>query len=168
MRAWILGLVGVAALFSLPASAHRGHYRVIREPRPYVSLGYSFGYPFGYGYGYGYGLGLGYYPFGYSPYYYPWRYGPGLGVAVRVGPSGSRSRRVESSEGGTQQALKLYVYPAKGQSDKQTADDRYQCHLWAVDKSGYDPTLGAGKREDAENYTRAFTACMEGRDYVVK
>jgi hypothetical protein len=60
------------------------------------------------------------------------------------------------------------VYPAAGQSESQTADDRYQCHGWAADASGHDPTLGAGSREDAESYTRAFTACMEGRDYVVK
>jgi hypothetical protein len=64
--------------------------------------------------------------------------------------------------------MKLYVYPAAGQSEAQTADDRYQCHVWAANQSGHDPTLGAGSREDAEGYTRAFTACMEGRSYVVR
>ena len=69
---------------------------------------------------------------------------------------------------GSQGALKLYVYPAAGQSEAQIADDRYQCHTWAAGQSGYDPTLGAGSRDEAEGYTRAFTACMEGRNYVVR
>lgn len=34
----------------------------------------------------------------------------------------------------------LYVYPANGQSDKQLKEDRYQCHVWAVKESNFDPT----------------------------
>jgi hypothetical protein len=98
-------------------------------------------------------VGFGYGIYGPYPYYSPW-YGP------------RRAARVTQPQ--QQRALKLYVYPAAGQSEAQTADDRYQCHLWAADQSGHDPTLGAGSRDDAENYTRAFTACMEGRNYVVK
>lgn len=37
-------------------------------------------------------------------------------------------------------AQTLYVYPAKGQSDQQLADDRYACHRWAVKESDFDPT----------------------------
>ena len=157
MRAWIFGVLGIAALFSLPASAH-GHYRAVRAPRAFVSLGYSYGYPFGY------------YPyaFGYSPWYSPWGFGPRVGVGVRLGRTYSGRQRDTQGDGGEKKALKLYVYPAAGQTEQQTADDRYQCHMWAVDQSGYDPTLGAGKRDDAESYSRAFTACMEGRNYVVK
>ena len=149
-------MAGVAAFLSLPASAHGGYHYA---PRPYVSFGYGYGYPFGF------------YP-SYYPYggYSPWGFGPSIGVGVRVGRSHSRRDRDERDEQGddSRQALKMYVYPAAGQTEKQTSDDRYQCHVWAVDKSGYDPTLGAGKREDAEGYSRAFTACMEGRNYVVK
>jgi hypothetical protein len=106
-----------------------------------------------------------YFGFGYGlPYYSPW-YGPSFGVGVRVG---DRARRVRTTEPGEQRALKLYVYPAAGQSEAQTSEDRYQCHVWAADQSGHDPTLGAGSRDEAEGYTRAFTACMEGRNYVVK
>jgi hypothetical protein len=47
-------------------------------------------------------------------------------------------------------------------------EDRYQCHVWAVDATDFDPTLGAGTNTQAEGYGRAFTACMEGRNYVVK
>jgi hypothetical protein len=34
----------------------------------------------------------------------------------------------------------LYVYPNKGQSSEQQSRDRYECHLWAVQQSGHDPT----------------------------
>ena len=159
MRTWTLGLLAVAALFCLPASAHDGHHGAIRAPRAYVSLGYGFGYPFGYA-----PYGFGYYPYS---WYSPWGFGPRVGVGVRVGRTYSTRPR-DARDQGTEKALKLYVYPAAGQSEKQTSDDRYDCHVWAVDQSSYDPTLGAGKRDDAENYSRAFTACMEGRNYVVK
>jgi hypothetical protein len=90
-----------------------------------------------------------------------------LGVGIRLGDR-YPARRVRTAERGEQRALKLYVYPAAGQSEAQTSEDRYQCHVWAADQSGHDPTLGAGSRDEAEGYTRAFTACMEGRNYVVK
>ncbi|MGV8825051.1 hypothetical protein [Methylibium petroleiphilum] len=32
------------------------------------------------------------------------------------------------------------VYPAKGQSAKQADQDRYECHDWAREQSGFDPT----------------------------
>lgn len=34
----------------------------------------------------------------------------------------------------------LYVYPAQGQSQEQTQQDQYECHVWAVGQTGYDPT----------------------------
>lgn len=142
MRTVFLALLGVAALWSLPAEAdHRHDYY-----RPHVGLSYGFYGPY--------------------PYYSPW-YGPHFGVGIQVGDRWP-SRRVRTTERREQGALKLYVYPAAGQSEAQLAEDRYQCHVWAADRSGHDPTLGAGSRDDAESYTRAFMACMEGRDYVVK
>ena len=149
MRVVLVAIILAAALSSWPAAAdHR--YRVYT--RPYVGFGYTYGYPFGY----------------YGPYYSPW-YGPRFGVGIRIGDRyPARRARSERVERGEQRALTLYVYPAAGQSEAQTAEDRYQCHVWAADRSGHDPTLGAGTRDDAESYTRAFSACMEGRDYVVK
>jgi hypothetical protein len=145
MRAWILLVVGAAAMVSLPARADHRYY-----PRPYVSFGYSYGAP--------------YYPWGfYDPWYSPW-WGPRVGVGVRIDRSRARAQRSEPET----KALKLYVYPSAGQTEAQLSEDRYQCHVWAADQSGYDPTLGTKGREDADNYTRAFTACMEGRNYVVK
>lgn len=38
---------------------------------------------------------------------------------------------------------RVFVYPAKGQSEKQQSEDRYHCHQWAVKASGFDP-LSAG------------------------
>jgi hypothetical protein len=35
----------------------------------------------------------------------------------------------------------LYVYPAKGQSDEQLDRDRYECHMWAVRQTGFDPSV---------------------------
>ncbi len=34
----------------------------------------------------------------------------------------------------------LMIYPMKGQSNEQLSKDRYECHLWAVQQSGFDPT----------------------------
>jgi hypothetical protein len=157
MRALILAIAGVAALLSLPAQADHQHHSVGYHVQPYVSFG--FGYPFGYGYYGGYG---------YRPWGYPYGWGPSYGIGVHVSPSYS-TRKVRTDRASAEQrALKMYVYPAAGQSDAQTAEDRYQCHVWAAGESGHDPTLGAGTREDADGYSRAFTACMEARSYVVK
>lgn len=34
----------------------------------------------------------------------------------------------------------LMIYPMKGQSNEQLSKDRYECHLWAIQQSGFDPT----------------------------
>jgi len=36
-------------------------------------------------------------------------------------------------------AQDIYVYPAKGQSEKQQARDQQECHDWAVKQTGVDP-----------------------------
>jgi uncharacterized protein YcfJ len=41
------------------------------------------------------------------------------------------------------------VYPSNGQSAEQTDRDRYECHLWAVQQTGVDPS-----RADANPYER--------------
>jgi hypothetical protein len=155
MRAWIVAAAAIAA-FSSGAARADTHYGAVHA-QPYFSFG--IGYP---------GIGYPYYPYwgGYRPYYYPW--GPTFGFGVTVAPQPVHSHDHEAQPSSQQQGFKLYVYPAGGQSDAQLSEDRYQCHVWATNQTGYDPTQGAGKREDAEGYTRAFTACMEGRNYVVK
>jgi hypothetical protein len=44
---------------------------------------------------------------------------------------------------------KVFVYPANGQSAEQTDRDRYECHIWAVQQTGVDPS-----RSDANPYAR--------------
>ncbi len=44
---------------------------------------------------------------------------------------------------------KIFVYPTNGQSAEQTDRDRYECHVWAVQQSGVDPS-----RADANPYER--------------
>lgn len=41
-------------------------------------------------------------------------------------------------------AQNLMVYPAQGQTPDQMSKDRYECHTWAVQQTGYDPSTGAG------------------------
>ncbi len=68
----------------------------------------------------------------------------------------------------------LFVYPRNGQSPEQQATDRYECHRWAADQTGFDPTrAGGGVAPAAEapkrgDYARANSACLEGRGYTVR
>jgi hypothetical protein len=39
-------------------------------------------------------------------------------------------------------AQEIMAYPTKGQSAEQQKQDRYECHVWASEQSGYDPTKG--------------------------
>src|SRR5262245_58710815 len=45
---------------------------------------------------------------------------------------------------GTAAAQQLFVYPLKGQSPDQQQRDRFECHQWAVQQTGFDPTMMAG------------------------
>ena len=68
----------------------------------------------------------------------------------------------------------LFVYPKSGQSSAQQAKDRYECHHWAVDQSGFDPTVAGGgvapenSVEKRNAHFRAQVSCLEGRGYAVK
>jgi hypothetical protein len=44
---------------------------------------------------------------------------------------------------------RVIVYPAQGQTPEQTERDRYECHVWAVQQTGVDPS-----RADASSYER--------------
>jgi uncharacterized protein YcfJ len=46
---------------------------------------------------------------------------------------------------------RVFVYPANGQSPEQTERDRYECHVWAVQQTGVDPS-----RADASAYERVI------------
>ena len=34
----------------------------------------------------------------------------------------------------------MFIYPSKGQSQAQQDKDRYECHSWAVQQTGFDPS----------------------------
>jgi len=68
----------------------------------------------------------------------------------------------------------IFVYPKSGQSEEQQSQDKYECHKWAQNQSGFDPTVAGGgvapgqAASARESYQRAMGACLEGRGYSVK
>ena len=50
----------------------------------------------------------------------------------------------------------LFIYPAKGQSQEQQDKDRYECHNWAVQQTGFDPS------KTAASYAPASTQAPQG------
>jgi hypothetical protein len=145
--------------------------------------GWRGGYYGGWGWGLG-GLGLGLYfatlPLYYStlwwdgiPYYYAnntyYVYDGNVGQYQTVAPPPGLEGQGNAAPGPV--GTDLIAYPKDGQSSDQQAKDKYECHHWATQQSGFDPTQGAtasataAKRSD---YMRAQAACLEGRGYSVK
>src|SRR6267142_1948746 len=68
----------------------------------------------------------------------------------------------------------VFIYPKNGQSEEEQARDKYECHKWAQNESGFNPTQANGgvPPEQANTkraaYQRAMGACLEGRGYSVK
>ncbi len=46
-------------------------------------------------------------------------------------------------------AQQVMVYPAQGQTPDQLSKDRYECHMWAVQQSGFDPSSGASSSQSS-------------------
>jgi hypothetical protein len=71
-------------------------------------------------------------------------------------------------------ANEFFMYPKNGQSQQQQDKDRYECHRWASDQTGFDPTQAGGSVSESQagqkrsDYGRAFSACLEARGYSVK
>jgi hypothetical protein len=100
--------------------------------------------------------------------YYAWRDAPHQ-YEVVAPPTGVETAQVASNGGATD---KTFIYPKGGQSEDQQAKDRYECHRWAVDQTGFDPTVGGAPSDPAAakpgDYQRAMSACLEARDYTVR
>lgn len=64
----------------------------------------------------------------------------------------------------------LYAYPNAGQTPEQQAHDQEACHLWAVQQSGFDPQKPQDQpsRPGLADYNRAFSACMQAKNYTVQ
>ena len=58
---------------------------------------------------------------------------------------------------------RLFVYPAHGQSPEQTERDRYECHNWAVQQTGVDPSRTMPMRTSAWSCSRHATRREYGR-----
>lgn len=82
-------------------------------------------------------------------------------------PEGAKEAMAARSKTPTQTG-ELFAYPNQGQSEEQTKRDRYECHLWAADQSGYDPTYRNQPADLSDDYLRAMTACLVGRGYIVR
>ncbi len=161
--------------------------------------GYGYYGPWGWG-GYGYGLFLATLPLYYSTYwwngvpyyyadsnYYLWNAASGGYESVQP-PPGVAGQTATQEPG----AAELFAYPKNNQSQEQQAQDRFECHRWAREQSGFDPTqpggavppsastpaaavaaatggppamAPSGSRQD---YVRAQTACLEARGYSVR
>jgi hypothetical protein len=112
------------------------------------------------------------------PYYYAnetYYTGTAGGYVVVEPPQGE----VSETPSDTQQSKestenKMFIYPRKGQSEKQQANDRYECHSWAVGETNYDPTrIPSGIPDDQiiqkrEDYQRAMGSCLDSRGYTAK
>jgi len=104
--------------------------------------------------------------------YYTWSDPDGGYIATNPPPvaddnsSDSGSAEPESSDSSS-----VYIYPKNGQSDEQTATDRYECHQWAASQTGFDPTHGADQSAGSSgpaDYRRAMMACLDARGYSAR
>ncbi len=63
------------------------------------------------------------------------------------------------------QGSDIYIYPAKGQSQVQQDKDRYECHSWAVQQTGFDPSkpqTHAGNSDTSQAYKPSQPHVLKG------
>jgi hypothetical protein len=119
-------------------------------------------------------------PFGYAtffwggvPYYYVndlyYTYSPAdNGYVVSEPPPADGVDEGGSAGAPAAAADNLYLYPRNGQSDQQMANDRYECHSWAVGQTGFDPTRGGQQSGNRDDYQRAMISCLDARGYSAR
>lgn len=115
-------------------------------------------------------LWIGGYPYYYyNNAYYVYR-DANQGYEVVPPPEGAPN----APDAAAPQSDNLFAYPRSGQSPEQQATDRYECHKWANEQTGYDPTQASGGVAAADagakraDYFRAISSCLEGRGYSVR
>jgi len=99
----------------------------------------------------------------YDNTYYRWNDGADQ-YQVVAPPQGADT----SSAPGQPMNTDLYAYPKNGQTAERQSTDRYECHRWAADQTGFDPTAGSAESTQQDAYMRAEQACLEGRGYSVQ
>ncbi len=109
------------------------------------------------------------------PYYYANEayYTQGAGGYIVVEPPNGE-RITAPTQVDQTSTNRIFIYPRQGQSEQKQADDRYECHSWAANQTGYDPIKPPANLPDAQmiqkrnDYQRASAACLDGRGYTVK
>lgn len=58
----------------------------------------------------------------------------------------------------------MFIYPAKGQDQAQQDKDRYECHSWAVQQTGFDPSKpqSANARPSQQNQSSQPPPVLQG------
>jgi hypothetical protein len=57
----------------------------------------------------------------------------------------------------------MFIYPSKGQSQAQQDKDRYECHSWAVQQTGFDPSRPqAATGQSAQQYQPSKPHVLQG------
>jgi pyruvate/2-oxoglutarate dehydrogenase complex dihydrolipoamide acyltransferase (E2) component len=102
-------------------------------------------------------------------------------------PPPSTSTQAPSGHKTLAATLNVYAFPQKGQTAEQQSIDESDCYQWAVTNSGSDP-FQVSKQAEAQkqqaqqaqqqaqqatqqqmdNFKKAFSACLEGKNYMVK
>jgi hypothetical protein len=62
-------------------------------------------------------------------------------------------------------AQDIFIYPAKGQSQTQQDKDRYECHTWAVQQTGFDPSKPqtyAGNSDTSQSHKPSQPHVLKG------
>lgn len=75
----------------------------------------------------------------------------------------------QESEQYASSANNVVAYPAGGQNSAQQARDGEACKAWAINHSGFDPSVVTQYTTSAntESYSRALGACYKGRGYSI-
>jgi hypothetical protein len=66
---------------------------------------------------------------------------------------------------GSALAQDIFIYPAKGQNQAQQDKDRYECHTWAVQQTGFDPSkpqTSAGNSDTSQSYKPSQPHVLKG------
>lgn len=134
----------------------QGYYQVVRPPYgvrvPYLPPGYV-------------SFFIGPSRYFYANFtYYLWDDAHRDYVVVRA-PQGGEEAVLNAAD---TTASEIYAYPARGQSAEQQDRDYYDCHVWSVEESGFDPTMEGQNIAKSRDYRRALVACLEGRGYSVR
>jgi len=92
-----------------------------------------------------------------------------IGISLILAGCVTEPQGAESVQAAPPPSVEVYFYPTKGQSPAQQERDRYECYIWAKDKTGFDPSmpsLAPGQRVQVEPATppgqKAATGAMIG------